>query len=442
MKNKLYVLLPLMVFTMLFFSCISSEDENEGSPTCVITSFSVGDIVSSYSTKTINGKDTTFNRTISGKKIYFNIDQVQGRISSVDSLANWVNIKRVVPTVTSVGTVYYREMGSSDSFNYLRSGVDSLDFSKGIELKVFSTDGNYSRNYVVTLYKSEYETETLDWYPVVSNLSLTGEHRTLSKNGRLYVFAENGGTPTLSVGTTGINQVNWTSPSELSSWVDYKSVTLFGGQFYALDAEGKVNVSTDGLSWSLCGSTVLDRLLMSDSFRLYGSTGTTVVTTTDGATWTEEPSADLSSLPEMPVSGVAYAMNTNKSMQTAVMLGRNNSVSTTPVWFKVSSSNEDSDQPWNYINISGDNNYPLPSFNDVQMVRYEDVLIAMGRGGDQLGYQDIYVSADNGVTWHVQESVYGMISALKGTTSPVTMAVCSNSLYVIQSGGKVWRGVK
>lgn len=442
--NRFFSLyLPLTAFALFLFSCIKSEDDEvTGTSTCVITGFSVGDIKSNYTTKTVSGRDTTFSRTVSGKSIFFNIDQVNNKITTVDSLANWVNISRVVPTVIGIGTVAYREKGSGNDFYYLRSGSDSINFTNGVELRVSSSDGKYTRYYDVTIKKSQYEIERISWHPVSGNLSLTGAHRTLSSSGKIYVFADNEGTPTVTVGSVSGNDISWTTPELLSIPVNIQSVTCFDGLFFGLGNDGTVCSSSDGVLWVSAGGTKLERLLMSDSFRLYGFDGTTLLSTSDGETWEIENAVDLESLPQMPVSGVSYALNTNERLENVVMTGVNPFLNYTPVWFKVSSQSFDSDQDWHFINISGDNPYALPPFSSVQMVRLGDVLLAFGSGGVETAYSNLYVSADNGITWHLQPDNYTMPEAVKGSTQPLTMTVCSNCLYVVQSGGKVWKGVK
>ena len=443
MTKKIAIFLPLMAFSFLIFSCISSDDDEvTGSPTCVITSFSVGDIKSDYAAKTINGKDTTYTRTVSGKNIYFNIDQLNGIISNVDSLAYWVNIMRVVPTFSATGTVYFRQKGSNYNFEILRSGKDSLDFRTGVELRVVSTDGKYFKNYTVYINKSDYETEALNWEPVTSNLSFNGNHRTLSLNGNIYLFAENEGTPAVMVGTPNAANVEWTEEATLSKFIDYRSVTIYNGMFYVIDGNGLLCSSYDGAQWNQIGSEPLDRLLTADALRLYASDGTYILSTTDGLTWEKEGTADINALPQMPVAGTAYSLKTNSSLQNVVMMGANSTMTTTPVWFKLSAESDESDQQWTYINISDDNQYAMPLFNRVQMVRYDEVLLAFGQDGEETSCAHLYVSADNGVTWHVYDDEYNITSDVKGSELPLTMTVCGENIYLIQSGGKMWRGIK
>ncbi len=443
MKRLFYILLCVLPLSFLMSSCLKDDDNSEKSPICMIAGFSVSDITSPYKTKNADGKDTTYNRTISGSSILFNIDQLNGKIESVDSLPNWVNITKVVPTVTYAGTAYYRVGDESNDFNNFHSGTDSIDFTKDVTFKLISNDGNYSRTYSVKIYKSLLEPDSLYWTEIKSNLSLKGNHRALSRGNDVYVFAEHKGKTTVTQFDASQKQITCSTPVALSIPLNYKSITLYQSLFYGLDSEGYVYSSTDGISWVQKSTTALDRLLASDSYKLYGYDGISIVSSTDGVVWTSEVSANIEMLPEMPVSSACYNAKTNSFLQNVVMMGANGIAEYTPVWFKISSSNLESDQKWNYINISDDNGYPMPSLKDVQMARFKDMLLAIGgqsTDGSVNAYSSVYVSEDNGITWHIPQTKVGVVNSWKGSTKTMTMVACSGYLWVIQDGGKIWQG--
>ncbi len=445
MVKKTYIfmfLVPVIALATLLFSCVDSDNETTGSPICVITSMSVGDIKSEYTT-TINGKDTTYTRTISGSSIKFNIDQVEGTIMAVDSLAYWADITRVVPTVVAAGSVYYRQAGTSDDYAYLRSGSDSIDFSKGVELLVVSSDGNYSKHYTAKINLSEYSTEELEWFSLSTNLTLEGRHRTLSRDNNIFVFAEIDGNATLTYADA--DKLSWTEPQALSENIDYRSVTLFNDLFLALGENQEIYSSSDGLNWakSASGQTA-ELLLAADKWRVYAFDGTDIISSEDGENWQVETTlSDVGSLPQMPVSYAAYNLKTNTNLQNVVMVG-NSGDAAVSAWYKVSSNNDDSNQKWSQVSYPDNNSYPMPQLTDIQLARYKDVLVVIGGAsadGLVTAYENIYVSADNGITWHVPSTGYNMVSQLEGTTEPVTLTSCGKYLFIIQSGGQVWRGV-
>ena len=121
MKYKIQSVLVLFVVALSLVSCLKDDDTTSDVPTCAITSFSIGDLTSYVTVKKSNGSDTVYTRTIGGSNIYFNIDQVNNRIFTVDSIAPWANLKRVLTTATSTGTIYFKQ--ATDSLYYrLTSG--------------------------------------------------------------------------------------------------------------------------------------------------------------------------------------------------------------------------------------------------------------------------------------------------------------------------------
>lgn len=444
MKRILYIIPSLFILSLFFSSCLGDDNnETTTTPVCMIASFSVGDIVSPYTTKTLEGKDTTYNRTISGSTILFNIDQVKGEIYNVDSLPNWVNISRLVPTVTYSGILLCRQGGESGTYALFSNGKDSVDFSKDVDFIVYASDGKTSKHYKAKINQSKLNADSLYWTETNSNLAVDGAHRTLSKGDNIYVFADNGGATTVTYTFGTKEELNWTSAQPLTETIDYKSILVKGERFYGLDSSGYVYESEDGVDWTKTGDTALDCLFAADRNMLYGFDGTSMVVSSDGAEWTSESVSNIDMLPEMPVSFACYNTKTNSELQNVVMMGLNPACKYAVTWFKISSASTDSNQSWNYINITDDNPYAMPKLENIQMVRYNGMLIAFGgksADGQKKAYECIYVSEDNGVTWHVSVDKMGMMSEWKGATKPLTMAVCGKYIWVIQSGGKVWRG--
>ena len=189
MKHLVYILLLALIFPFITTSCLDDDDNTQNNPTCMIAGFTLKDIVAAYSTKTRAGKDTTYNRIISGNSILFNIDQIKGEINSIDSLPNCLKVNKVVPNITYSGTLYCRQGDESGDFIYFRSGTDSIDITKDVTFMVVSNDGKYKRNYKVKLYKSVLETDSLYWSQVSgNNLKLKGEHRSLARGTEIFVF--------------------------------------------------------------------------------------------------------------------------------------------------------------------------------------------------------------------------------------------------------------
>lgn len=420
------------------YSCIS-DDDVEQTPECVITGFSVGDITSMLTATASDGTDSTYTRTISGSSIKFNIDQINGRIYSIDSLPSWTNLTRVVPTITYSGTVYARL--NADSVYYsITSGSDSIDLSTPMDFLVTATDGVSKKHYSVAIHRYSANADSLLWSPISNNLKLTGNQKLIVANEKLYVFANASETPSMSVSTDGIT---WSEPTALktvANKIDCQSILTFNGRFYALDSDGKIYTSEDAEVWTIASETVVKSLPASDKTYLYAYDGEKIIATKDLMNWEINGTDDIDMFPETCLSSQTYNTRTNSDLQVDVLAGltRNNTTDAV-IWYKVSSSEASSNQQWDYITVTDENPYPLPALSNLKMFHYNDVLYAIG--GDNNAF---YKSEDNGITWRkVTQYQFPPVSLVADKN--VAVSVQGNFIWIIQTDSngevKIWKGI-
>ena len=446
MRNSIYVVAALLIATLTFTACIK-DDNTATTPECSITSFTVGDFVSYIKTKKQDGKDTTYSRTISGKNIYFNIDQVNNVISNVDSLVSWANITRLVPTVFAEGAVVYKP-GNDSLYHYLTSGKDSIDSTLPVEFMVLAYDGVNKKTYTVKVNKSAVEADSLIWNRLNSaDITLEGKSHCLVSDNSLYVFAENNGSPTVCSTSFLSEGLSWTQPAELTGaegTIDYASVTEFHGDFYGIDNNGFIYRATTadrGQTWTKTGERTFSRLLGADSFRLYATDGESIFGSADMTEWTTYGEDYSNMLPQQDIASTNYRLKTNNDIDVVVMAGLTDATTDhAAVWYKVSADDDDIDQEWNYINISSENKWALPHMEGLQMVHFGNSLFATGLSDDDQGYQYFYRSDDNGITWRQMTSLFMLPSSVRSTDEPISMCVSGGNIWMVQSGGKVWRG--
>ena len=131
MKNILKKAGWFVAVALTVVSCLKDK-EVVTYPQCAITSFTVGNITTYFTTKTSDGLyDSIYSRVIDGSSIGFNIDQLKGEIESVDSIIGWADISRVVPTITYSGLIFCKQRGWDNYYSFT-SGVDSVDFTQEI----------------------------------------------------------------------------------------------------------------------------------------------------------------------------------------------------------------------------------------------------------------------------------------------------------------------
>jgi hypothetical protein len=442
MKNIYGLLLSLAVMAALATSCMKDEDEILSSPECVITKFTVGDIDTEVSIKLASGKDTIVTRTIGGSSVAFNIDQINNKIYSVDSLPSWVDISGVIPTVNSTGYVYIKE-GDETDFHQFASGTDSVDFTKPVKFLIIATDGVSTKEYTAQIFKKDSEADSLAWKAVEgADLQLEGAHRTLTLADRIYVFGESEGQAIVTSSSFLSEGASWRKPAQLTceqGSVDWNSVVAYNGYLYALNTEGHICRSTNderGETWSVVSDRVFTRLLGTDELYLYACDESGIWGSADLQNWAECGSSDLDMLPETNIATVSYVSKTNSAMRNAVMCGLTSANSDNAVvWYKVSSANESINQKWNYVQVAADNVYACPKLDNLSIICHNAEMYAIG--GNNAG---IYVSADNGISWHLQTKKKLLPAEVTDQSTPASMVAGNGYLWLIQSGGKVWRG--
>jgi hypothetical protein len=454
MKTLLGKICLLTATVLMMASCLKTEDKVTY-PQCAITSFSVGTITTTFHTTTKDGlNDSTYTRVIDGKSIYFNIDQVKGTIESVDSIISWADISRVVTTVTYNGYIFCKQRGWDDYYNFV-SGTDSVDYTKDVEFLVVSTDGANSKTYTVKFNQAKLNKDSLYLADRSSlGLKLDGPHRTLAVGSTIYVFAENGGTPTVTSLDTDADKP-WTTPQVLTGCsdgtLDYRSVVVFKGVFYALSTDGTLYRSlpaVEGVAWTKASDQKLQRLLCADDVYLYGYDGSAIIMTSDLETWTANGTTDLSQLPVSPVACISFDTKTNAELENVLMLGLTDPVGDyAAVWYKVSAANAESNQQWNYIPVASDNAYGLPAMQNLSLVRLGDKLLAFGGADPSTGdtseaYRYLYASTDNGLSWYPYSANVMLPADLHAHPElPASGVAIDNHLWIVQSGGKVWEGM-
>lgn len=439
MRHFLCTILLAAVTAITITSCLK-DDEVSTAPQCAITSFTVADIKTQRTTST-DSTSSTYTATISGSEIFFNIDQINNRIYTVDSLPEWVNISRVVPTVKYSGYIYVR-IGGEGLFTSFNSGKDSIDFTQKVEFRVVATDGESFKTYNAVINKAETNSDTLVWKQE-TGFPAHNPHRSVAVGNTIYVFEQTEGQPVVYTADATAESVTWSAATALSgstATLDYSQVTIFQDNLYTLSADGYIYRAADatGANWEKVSDLAFTQLLAADNNYIYALDGTGIMQTSDFSNWALAGNKNLQMLPQAPVSCATYALRTNSTMQHTIMMGlSSNNTSNAVVWYRVSAKDENNAQPFNYIAITNDNSYPMPALNNLQMVHYDGALLAWGEP-----YDTIYRSEDNGITWHEVTSRMVLPEDLASETTQYTSSVvAAGRLWIMSTTGTVWNGV-
>ena len=433
--KKLYTFIaPLCMAVLSFASCIS-DDEVVTSSECGIVSFGVGDIKSALTIKNASGNDSVVYRTIGGSEIKFNIDQINGKIYSVDSLPNWTDLSAVVLKFSAYGNVYGQtRLSEKDTlFYYISSGVDSVNLTKPLEIYAVATDGVARKHYTVEIFKRVEDSDTLEWVKGNVNAILSNDRRFAVVGDKVYAFYENGGEQFVSETTNGIEWITKKAGS-----VKYETITVFQNKFYALGDDSYIYASTDGENWEKSSSVGVERIFAADKFRLYAFDGTNIVGSSDMQNWSVYGDENLNMLPTSCISILSLTSKSNKSVDKVTMVGlcegkTDNSVS----WYKVSAKDDDVDQNWSY-SVSFNNLFEFPYLAGLSATVYDDAIFAIGKSNGK--YEYLYRSDDCGISWHPLTSKYLLPDEINDDDSTnASIMTVGDELWIIK-GNNIWKG--
>lgn len=425
-------------------SCSQSEDEAvvELSPYALVKSFSLGNIRSAYPSFTATGKDTTIVMTMTMEDFPFTINQQTGEIFNNDSLPFATNVTKVVANLSAEGVpaLYVDSIGEYVAY----SNSDSIDFSSPRKLRVYSSDAKYYKDYTITINVHQLNPDRMVWSKSVAIEAVTPV-RALEHNGSMCLFGTKENA--LVVAMTPIEgEPQWVVMDVvgLPANAELSTVNVFKGVFYVI-ADGDLYTSSDAIAWApvLAGKDLLTILVSSDDAgEMVVANAGELFSTKDGVSFLY--SGDLpAGLPLYGVSAVSYPLSHNDKMVRYMAVGYDSPAKDgkARVWSKISNEDE-----WVDYENAG-NPYACPSLKGLAVVRFDNLLYAMGGAGKANGcdvgaFASFYISKDNGITWKVPADFYHAIpEELSGSDEPFAVAVDSNNFMWIINTGNTWKTI-
>lgn len=450
----------LLSAMLLLASCLNSDDDDiTYYSDTAISSFTLGTLNRYMHTLSSAGEDSIYTTTVTGSKYSFYIDQARKEIYNPDSLPCGTDNKHVICNISSKnsGIVVIKNV-DSDTLKYYSSS-DSIDFSTPREVRVYANDitGNY-RAYTVRVNVHQEEADSFKWNALAANggIGRFKKLKAVSNNGKIYVFGTDG-TQTNIYYTDAAGNNPWTlAGSNLNMPFDadaYANAVAKDGYIYIMCKDGQIFRATDAQEWESVAQTGLKKLVGASSTKLYGLGGNGFMASADnGKTWTAELSDDnANQLPDEDISFCNIPLQTNDQTDRLIVAGNRSGAeytadSTAVIWSKIEEyAQNPANHQWAYYDIADDNKYLLPRLEGLSILSYDGKLLAMG--GKGLGtstakaYSQIYVSRDNGITWHSDSSYHFPKGFNRSATAITVVADSDNHLWIICGGtGEVWRG--
>jgi hypothetical protein len=432
--KSLLISVSFLVFPLVLSSCLDSDNTYELSSDNLITAFSLD--------------------TIYGKTYTFTIDQLEGKIYNVDSVAFGADtiINRILITTlttngyVTAGTDMAEPFPNDTLFNY----ADSIDFitHNPLVVRVRSYDGRHIKPYEIEVRIHRADPDTLVWgegpyASILTNgeMATAKESKAVLLNDQILLFASDGDHITAYGGpsTSQFQKITLTglaADTKVSSILNVKDATTL----YGATENGKVFSTTNGADWAevASDSTVVTLITTFDDTTIAGiiKAGTANVfaaatVNADGSLkWTTEGNTVPDGFPTGHIVATK-SYTTPTGGQQALLIGEPAGATATTPWFSTNGLN------WGAMTPSKIK-YALPAMEEPSILYYGDTIYAFGRTTD--GFSSIYTSK-NGIVWEEIKKKFMFPSAFKDKSGYTMVVDKDNYIRMFwYKDDEAWRG--
>lgn len=349
--------------------------------------------------------------------VFFSIDLENAVIFNADSLPVGATVTDLIPIISFPSSVseatIIMEGGSkrSGEIDYLKNPSDSVDFTGNVSLRLKAQDGETSRTYRLKVNVHKQKSDSLTWDNIgeatlPSQMAAPTEQKTVKRNETAYclVRESNGSLSVSSSAAPAPNNWNTAAVAE-SGTFRVRSFTATDDAFFILDTDGNLYTSADARSWSTTGERWQN---------IIGGFGTTLlgIAPRDGRLCHVSYPDNYSTLPlesNFPVEGFSnFGVFSNKwsSDPIGILVGGydadgQNTKATWAFdgfsWAKLSEHGpaeiaDGTIVPY-YI-------YRRTSLTTLTEEEFAIWLFIGGKNSEGANSRDLWMTYDNGVTWH------------------------------------------
>ncbi len=447
MKKSILSLSVALFSVFLVCSCLN-DDETVLSTDCYISSFTLGNVKRQVTTVTSEGNDTTYSVTYSASYYPMTVNQLAGTIFNEDSLPLNSDVSAVLATVESSGTVIYRDAEDTEENWQSYSTSDSIDFTSTLVFRVYSPDYSAWRDYTVNVNVHQQDGEIFTWEQMAEEQlwEAADTMKAVVWQDNIWLFCRTDGAVTVFT-TSLADGTQWAEQAVTGCGeADVSTLAVFGDRLYMTTPDGALISSADGSTWESIAADRAVHLLAADSTCLYALSDGVLWRSADGELWLEEGlESDPSFLPVQDLTSVSYVQENGLYR---ILLAGNRSLLDFPednaamLWSR-STVEAGGTAPWTYFNVSPDNSYACPQLKFLHIMRYDEVLLALGGasldGVSHNALDNLYVSSDNGVTWK-EDGVYVLPESVEDAEGALAAVVDADNYLWLVVGGQVWRG--
>lgn len=452
MSHKILPVLVLFAISLSMASCLDDEKEDlVYYDDTAITRFSIGTLNKYYTVKSSTGEDSIVKTTTDCSGYKFSIDNYANTIYNTDSLPIGIDVSKVICNISTknsgIAVWYQKSSTGTDSLSYV-STTDSVDFTSPRELRVYNTSMTAYRKYTVSVNVHKEEADTFVWRNIANDATIANMRsmKCVCADNKIYLFGSDGVDTKVFMADdadfTGFTPIS-VAPYVLGADA-CRNIAALGNTVFVLDGTSLMKIEASTIT-AISANAPVSRLIGAGNNRIYGYDGNgNILYSTDGTAWEVcGKDDDAGFLPTDDINLVAVPSRTNNDTYQLTLVGNNGSP-LAQVWGKVEEGLTATDnQPWSHYVFGNENAYRLPAFENLNAIRYDRSIIALGYSRQQGSkvFTPFYTSKDAGITWR-NDSTITMPEGFDCSAQTFTMTVDNDyHIWIICGGsGQVWRG--
>lgn len=251
MNRRFPIYLLLCIFVASIVSCVDSTKSEPVTPSAnvAVTSFKLA-------------KDTSV--LVNLDSIFFTINLNDSEVFNADSLPKGTNVRKMVVAIghpiVSEAKLHVKDgtRMKDTTINYLTNPNDSIDFTGKVSLELVSEDKTATRTYSLKINVHNMKPDSLYWNQLarrdLPSYNYPIAQKTVEFDGKVYCLIAESNRYLMST-TTNIASNQWEKTTvDFDFTPDVKTLTATDDALYLLSGSGDLYKSTDGVSWSNCGT--------------------------------------------------------------------------------------------------------------------------------------------------------------------------------------------
>ena len=424
--------MAVFMIALCLTGCKHDDDDEEVVYTsnCYINRAVLGTMKRTIYSKTIAGKDTSYQVSFSGAAYPIAVDQRAQTITNITPLPTGTHLTALT-TFAYEGLVVYTTAPVTDESTWVAyTATDSINYSVPLVIRVYALDASSYRDYDMRLKVRTNDAEEYVWQqqPDIDVLEGYAASQIFIYDDTPALFCSTADGAASLVVPTGDDTAPWAAASCTGvADADLTTLQQFGRKFWMSTKDGQLRTSADGLNWTAAVADKPLYLFAASESQLYATAADGIYSSDATSSWQACQREDDTPAFPARLTGIAFVQDNGNRR---VMAAGSDDETNVQVWSLLEGSGE----AWTLFN-NINNNYALPALRHLQLLRYNGLLMAFGSDGETPIIA--YYSSDNGISWR-KDKYFKLPADFDNNATSFSITTGGEYLWV-NAGRQVWR---